>query len=379
MATDLHAQTRGTKLEGDLRIAEGLDVVFIGANEVLIQHGSRSLPSELFRDTDLTGVLRRVLYPLQHEALDYTALLNTFDASTRAEAQAILDELIDKGVVVSTLSNAVEQYLGYALNGNAALGTFAITVVGAGPLGARIAATLLQHGVGELRLLDDRPADHLWNGLGALGHYEPASPHTTAQDALKAFLERTGSAQVETFEGGFSPSGVSAAVAGSNLTLLATEQPNPALAHLVNRHCLRDHCPWLLAGIDGSLGLVGPLFDPPDTACYNDYEVLSQSISANPAMDRLYHRYLLDRHSGSFFAGLPAYVDIVSGFGALAAVHFLVAGTCSALGRLTAIDFQEMRVDCQDVLKLPRCPVCGSGGALAEPTFPLGSRPDLEQ
>ena len=127
----------------------------------------------------------------------------------------------------------------------------------------------------------------------------------------------------------------------------------------------------------GNIGLAGPLFVPPDTACYNDYEMLGRATTSNPAMDGLYHRFLLHRGSGSFFPGLPAYVDIVAGFGALAAVQYLIGGSSMAVARLIAIDFDEMRVDVEDVLKLPRCPVCGGGRVPAEPPFPPAARADL--
>ena len=40
--------------------AGGLDLVFISDDELLIQFGIRSRPSELLRDADLTGILQKL-------------------------------------------------------------------------------------------------------------------------------------------------------------------------------------------------------------------------------------------------------------------------------------------------------------------------------
>jgi bacteriocin biosynthesis cyclodehydratase domain-containing protein len=361
-----------------LRIAEGLDLVFIGDNEVLVQYGTRSRPAELLRDADLTGVLRRVLYFIRDRTVAYTDLLELFEEQERAEVEELLNDLMEKGVVTYAARSSVEQYLGFTLERRASLATARVAIVGAGPLGARIAHTLIQHGVGYIGLLEERPADELWHAFVS-GAHKVSSPHgQMAHDALQGLLRNAGITEVEAIQGGPLAEEVSAAVSDVDLVVLATEQPHPRLAHLVNRACLLHGRPWLAVGIDGNIGLCGPLFVPPDTACYNDYETLARSTSSNPAMDRVYHRFLLRRGSGSFFPGLPAYVDIVAGFAGLAAIHYLVSGNSLAVGRLMSIDFEEMQMDVQDVLKLPRCPVCSGGLGVAEQPFPPEARPDLE-
>jgi bacteriocin biosynthesis cyclodehydratase domain-containing protein len=361
-----------------LRIAEGLDLVFIGDNEVLVQYGTRSRPAELLRDADLTGVLRRVLYSVRDRTLAYADLLELFEEEERAEVEELLNDLIEKGVVTYAARSSVEQYLGFRLNGLGSLATVRVAIVGAGPLGARIAHTLIQHGVGYVGLLDERPADELWHTFVPGAHTVSSPRGQMAHDALHELLQDVGITEVEAIQGGLVAEEVSSAVSDVDLTVLATEQPHPRLAHLVNRACLLHGRPWLAVGIDGNIGLSGPLFVPPDTACYNDYESLTRSTSSNPAMDRVYHRFLLRRGSGSFFPGLPAYVDIVAGYAALSAVHYLVSGNSLAVGRLMSIDFEEMQMDIQDVLRLPRCPVCSGGLGAAEQPFPPEARPDLE-
>ncbi len=372
------SRTRGTNGTDELTVASGLDLVFIGDSEVLVQFGTRSRPSELLRDSDLTGVLRRVLHPLRHGTAAREELLRQFHAAERAEAAQILDRLLELGILTSPSGSPVEQYLGFAVEDGRDLAEARVAVVGAGPLGARIAHSLMQHGVGYLRILDERLADDLWRAFLPLATIASVPDGTLAQDALRDMLVNAGDTEVETTEGGFGPAGVAAAVADIDFAVLATEQPHPRLAHLVNRACLQVETPWIAAGIDGNVGLVGPLFMPPETACYNDYETLARSTRPDPAMDRLYHRYLLGRGAGSFFPGTPAYAEIVSGFAVVGAVQQLLRGTSHALGRLVTIDFETMQVDVEDVLKLPRCPVCSVGRGADEPPFAPDGRPDLE-
>ena len=109
---------------------------------------------------------------------------------------------------------------------------------------------------------------------------------------------------------------------------------------------------------EGNFGLVGPLFLPIHTACYNDYQVLAETATPSPAIARKHRQYIEHRAVGSFFPGLPAYAEILAGFSALAVVNFLLHGTSFALGRVMVMDFDRMAIEVEDVLKLPRCPVC---------------------
>lgn len=359
------------------RIADGIDLVFIGDNEALVQYGTRSRPAELLRDTDLTGVLRRVLHALRGHAVRYVDLMQHFAQEERSEVEELLSALIAKGIVTNAALDPVEQYLGYTVESRGSLADSRVAIIGSGPLGARIGFSLIQHGVGSMTFLDERPADHLWNAFLPFPRWDRSSNDGMAHEAVCKLLRGTGNAELTAVGGGFGAAAIDTAVSAASFAVLATEQPHPRLAHLVNRACLRNCRPWLSVGMDGNIGLAGPLFVPPDTACYNDYEMLGRATTSNPAMDGLYHRFLLHRGSGSFFPGLPAYVDIVAGFGALAAVQYLIGGSSMAVARLIAIDFDEMRVDVEDVLKLPRCPVCGGGRVPAEPPFPPAARADL--
>jgi bacteriocin biosynthesis cyclodehydratase domain-containing protein len=183
-------------------------------------------------------------------------------------------------------------------------------------------------------------------------------------------LRETGHGHIDRVEGRLDVKGIGAAVGAADLIVLALDRPNPRLAHLVNRVCLRARTPWILATIDGNRGLAGPLFVPPHTACYSDYRALVESTTPSAAMIRRYERWTRANARPLLFVGLPAYADIVAGFTSLAVVHFLARGRSFATGRQLAVDFENMRIDVEDVLKLPRCPVCGPARSSYRPPFP---------
>jgi bacteriocin biosynthesis cyclodehydratase domain-containing protein len=359
-----------------------LDVVVISDSEVLIQRGTGSRPAELIRDTDLTGVLGRLITALDGSltsaGVDVEGLLAKFSGEDRAEAEELIGELTAKGILADASRTPVEQYLRFSMGAESSLEQVRVLVVGAGPLGARIGESLVRQGVGALDLLDDRATDAAWRVFVApilCGVHAPGRPaHEVLGDQLSG-----GRTRVTALDGGFTAAAVTRAVKEVDLTVLALEHVHPRLAHLVNRACLREGTPWLLAQIDGAVGAAGPLFDPPHTACYNDYEVLARATSTNPAMDRLFHRYLQGHGSTSpsvdFFPGLPSYVEIVAGYAGLAAVEFLVTGSTWALERVTTIDFDSTVIDSQDLLRLPRCPVCGGGPVPLHPPFPASPPP----
>jgi bacteriocin biosynthesis cyclodehydratase domain-containing protein len=233
-------------------------------------------------------------------------------------------------------------------------------------LGARVAQNLVQHGLAGLALLDDRLIDQSYCAYAPF--HLKQSQHGMRADV--ALCESLGSA-ARALDVGLDAAGIETVMTEADLTVLALEQPDVRTAHLVNRYALRERKPWLLATIDGNFGMVGPLFLPVETACYNDYRTLAFAATPNRGMARKHREHLLaHRGTGSFFAGLPAYAEIVAGHTALAAVHFLLRGSCFVLGRIMMIDFDHMQIDVEDILKLPRCPVCGTQKSAYRPPIP---------
>ena len=348
-----------------LRIAEGLDVVVISDNEILLQFGSRSQPSRLFRDTDLTGVLGQVFGRLRSGPASRDDLLAEA-ADAQADVAGLLDRLTAQGILVQVDTDPIEQYLSYTFTGQTRLAEFQIGQIGAGPVGAQVAENLLQHGIGRLRLLDDRKPDPIWSTLVRIPGESAAGK--LAQVGLRDRLVGLGYAGVEAVESGCDDALASVA-AESDVVVLTLERPDIRLAHLLNRHCLAAGTPWIAACLDGNFGVAGPLFVPGVTACYNDFRALADAATPSPMMARVYRRQATDRGADSFFPGLPAYAAIIGGFISVAAVHLLLSGTSYLLGRTLTVNFDRMMIDVEDVLRLPRCPVCRQQRSAYQPPF----------
>jgi bacteriocin biosynthesis cyclodehydratase domain-containing protein len=352
-----------------LGVAEGLDLVFISDNELLIQFGTRSRPSELLRDADLTGVLKKTVGRLLQAPATLAELLEGVEEKDRADTRKLLNDLIGRGIITDLRRTPVQQYLRYTLTGESTLEERSVGLIGTGPIGVRIAHSLLLHGISRLLLLDDRKPDELWRSFLPLDRQSVEGASHTSSEVLRDALLAAGHQGVQDLPGRLDPAGIEAAVVKSDFSVVALEQPNLRLAHLVNRFCIRHRKPWMLTTIDGNFGLVGPLFLPLHTACYNDYQVLANAATPSPAMARKHRQHIDGRVSSGFFPGLPAYVEILAGFSSLAIVDFLLRGTTFALGRVVVMDFDGMAIEVEDVLKLPRCPVCGRERSAYRPAF----------
>lgn len=349
-------------------VAEGIDLVLLSRDEVLIQFGSRSRPSELLRDDELTGLLGSIVELLRAGPTSLAELVAAIEPKHGPEVRRVVLDLLERGILTDPSRDPVQQYLAYSFEGSRDFDRLAVTVIGAGPLGARIATTLTLHPIGAIRLLDSRVADEAWHAsLPFSGGV--VSDGRGRVDSLVRDRLRGHQASVEVVEGELDLEGVRRAVASSDLTFVALDRPDFRLTHIVNRVCLQERRPWLLATIDGNRGLVGPLFLPPYTACFNDYSTLVGATTPSPTMANAYRRRTRLRTDSRFFPGLPVYADIVAGHASLAGIHFLLRDTSFAVGRQLVIDFDGMRIDVEDVLKLPRCPVCGNSGPSRRPVF----------
>jgi hypothetical protein len=165
----------------------------------------------------------------------------------------------------------------------------------------RIAQSLVLHGITRLVLLDDRKPDKLWTSFLPAGYGSTGAPTRTSSEVLRDTLVAAGHKCVDSLPGQLDPAGVEALIVKVDFLVVALEQPNPRLAHLVNRLCIRHRKPWMLVTIEGNFGLVGPLFLPVHTACYNDSQVLAEAATPSPAMARKHCQYIERRAVGSFF------------------------------------------------------------------------------
>src|SRR4051794_30959854 len=104
-----------------VRIADGIDFVPISDNEVLVQFGTRSFPSELLRDTDLTGILGKLTRTLTNGAVCVNDLLVNMQAEEQAEARSLICDLLQRGFLTEARKSSIDQYLAYTFTGKSQL------------------------------------------------------------------------------------------------------------------------------------------------------------------------------------------------------------------------------------------------------------------
>jgi len=372
-----------------LRVADGLDVVLISDDEVLVQFGSRSQPSRLYRDTDLSGVIGRVFARLVRGAASLEDLRRCCPGAAES-AEDFAERLVGEGILVDVDRDPVQQYLAYSYSGDTSLDAYRVGVIGAGPLGAGLAECLLGHGVGGVSLYDPRPVDPTWHRyLGGPraavdGELEGSGTEPAHQALRSRLLDRTGrgGATSEPHDGARADghaveilgaadveSALDVALDRCQVLALCLEQPDVRLGHIVNRACLRSATPWVNCTLDGNLGVSGPVFLPDVTACFNDFRVLFDAATPSRTMASLHRAHADARGAPSFFPGLPSFVSIVSGYVALGVVQFLLTGSGFLLGRAVVHDFGQMTVNAEDVLRMPRCPMCSGQVAAYRPVF----------
>lgn len=152
---------------------------------------------------------------------------------------------------------------------------------------------------------------------------------------------------------------VDATVAESEYVVLALDAERPRLAARVNAVAHEASTPWTLVQRRGFDGLVGPTVFPGETSCY---ECLERRIAANLSDTKEYVAYRNQFADDESFAGvgLPAYGRMLAGYATIDVLHLLAYGQAFTAGRTITVNFLDLSTEVNDVLKLPRCSVCGA-------------------
>jgi hypothetical protein len=234
----------------DARHAVRLEGLSPGALTVLsLLDGSRD------RDTVLADAHGRGVDPADVAAL-LTALadqrlLDDATARLAEDADRLLPDLAHLSLLADEPGDAAHRLRERALR--------TVLVVGAGRVGAQVAALLAAAGVGALRVLDPRPA---LVSDAAPGGLLPADAGRARSSAAAAAAIRAGGRRVLASTG----EPCEADLYGADLTVVAPDcydAVSPALLGLLRSLGARH----LLAGVRDTAGIVGPLVVPGLTAC----------------------------------------------------------------------------------------------------------------
>ncbi|WP_128477113.1 TOMM precursor leader peptide-binding protein [Halorussus pelagicus] len=147
---------------------------------------------------------------------------------------------------------------------------------------------------------------------------------------------------------------LSEVVESADLLVCALDRPRPGLLADLNRRANDAGTRWLVGQIHGLDGLVGPTVVPGETACY---ECFRERMLAN--VEFRTDAYGEEYAGNATAMGIPALAQIVAGYLTLDAFHLLVGNAGFTAGSVLHFDFFDFGVESNEVLKRPRCAVCG--------------------
>ena len=354
-----------------------LRIVQCGNDELLVKHGFRSRFSTLLRDDARTGLLAVVLRafrePSTLAALERSGIVSS---SGLADASSLIEQLISQKVLIQPTDYLPRVYLSMCFGdaGVAALDPTTVGIVGCGYLGSRIARELARIRVDEMLLLDDRVArkeDAVYFDC-ANRLVEPDTPFV--QVTARALQEIGYASTRPVFGPLHDDAGLASVFDQCGFVLVALERFSPSVLHAANRAALATGRPWMSVYFDGSEAVIGPIYVPGDTACYNEFEIQNEACIVRQDD---YHVYKESLTAPNASAGcprvpdpvLPPFLAIASGWATAAALPFLSGGKSFLLERAVHVDFERAAIDYQNILKLPRCPACSPARPAYRHTF----------
>ncbi|ASS75444.1 hypothetical protein CIG75_10970 [Tumebacillus algifaecis] len=241
-----------------------------------------------------------------------------------------------------------------------------ILVLGAGMIGSRLAAGLMQLGAGHVAVADGRTVtedDHRHSM--AYAFTELGEMRATAlADSLNrmAGVQRASGHDWQVRD----EEGLHRLMEGRTLVLVAEDAFVPALYEAVNRAALERNITWSMIMIDGWNVQIGPTFLPGRTGCFHCLESDRRSRLANPASYDQYVKHLVDTDAQAVLSISPTFADVAAGMLA-SDVPNLVGNmpqrieteSSLTINRQLQMDMRTFDATLHPIVKKPRCAVCG--------------------
>lgn len=143
-----------------------------------------------------------------------------------------------------------------------------------------------------------------------------------------------------------------------DFAVVGVETSGGAVLDEFNRLAHETATPWLLCRIQGLDGQVGPLIVPGETSCYECFKRRRRTNLADYDLLESYERRRSEAPNGPLSTFAP-FGKIVGGYATLDVVNYLTTGHALLAGRMMGVDLSTFTVDVNEVLRLPRCDVCG--------------------
>lgn len=311
-----------------IRLNPSFTPVAVDPNTIHFRVGPLSGPAYTIQDEDGEGSLCRLI-----ELLDGNRTLESvlceFDRENRSDLRDVIYQLYDQNVITGAPpdSPAVKSFLALSPTHSKNVDRIdnkSVLVTGKEPVTTWLAEQLGKLGADEVSISSAGAGKK----EGITGDHDP--------------IRRVESDSLET-----------AANAVDAIVCI----PASTDAHLprrVNELAMETRTPWIHGVIDGMDGIVGPTILPGESSCY---ECLQERFNSTVSDFDRYQAYVSsDKRTSPLYR---SFAHIITGYLSIEAVHLLGAGVNHTVNQVLSFDFFNYQVEANDVLRAPRCEICG--------------------
>jgi thiazole/oxazole-forming peptide maturase SagC family component len=143
--------------------------------------------------------------------------------------------------------------------------------------------------------------------------------------------------------------------------VFATKIINPVQLRILNRVALALRIPWIHSAIDGPFLIIGPTFVPYRSACYECFET---RVMMNVRETAGYQRYKNALIEGEMIQGTQPVVvalgSVLASHVALETINFAKTKTSFTVNNALAIHLPTMEFSFNELLRVPSCISCSS-------------------
>ncbi len=232
-----------------------------------------------------------------------------------------------------------------------------VLLIGLGPIGTHVMASLLRSGIGSLKIVDNERIQYADLVAGFYSELDIGELRTeAAKQRVAQFAHHT---HVEACAMQIQDIQETDLIRNADLVVLCPDRMAPHAHRLVNKACLQDSGSWISARLDGDSAEVGPMVIPRKTACFVCYELRMKSNIDDLEAYLAFERHLETPTQG--YGALASFPQVIAGYLSLEVTRMLTGFEQPiTLGAVLSIDFLECRTSVNHVLRVPDCPVCGA-------------------
>lgn len=302
----------------------------ISDDEIEFRVGPFEGPKHTIKDSDREGTIGDLLeyFDGSHTVPE---ILAAFDPDQAEDVRTVIFAMLEKNALVdaserdpdalwsySTLSERISE------DERERLRTTTVGVVTRGRVGTMVASDLAESGVESVRVHD----------LGGdQGDRIESDPGLDSHDGSVEDL-----------------------VSAVEYVLYADRSPGMAVARELNEHAVATGTPVTFGQVLGAEAVVGPTVLPERTPCL---ECLLERWKMHLPADTNYPAYA-ERAGDPGEVHLPAHSRLAAGLLAKEATTQLLTGHGYVVGRTVDVELLGMEFEANEVLRIPRCEVCGT-------------------